>query len=205
MDTLTPSKLNHCEIRWWGGNTASLHVLFVEDEPQDDATLTVTITGTDSGAWSVDGGTTWKDSGESVAAIAGTAYYITFKAVEGYTTPASQTITLAAGSNTLSAIYAEDASGGSTTTASYTVTGIYDFAKFAGTYTLTSGSDGDTDAIYTKDGGGAYIYYYPSISSWCIGTSMSFSNAMARASSITGTWESMDSDYAGGITSIVKN
>jgi hypothetical protein len=66
--------------------------------PTTAGNLTVTITTpAPSGAqWSVDGGATWRNSGETVNGIAADNATVTFKAVSGWFTPMSQTVIITA-------------------------------------------------------------------------------------------------------------
>jgi hypothetical protein len=57
-------------------------------DPSTAGTLKVDITGVASGQWSINGGITWYDSGETITVTAD-SYTVTFKAVDGYTTPES--------------------------------------------------------------------------------------------------------------------
>jgi len=60
------------------------------------ANLVVNIQGTNTGAWSSDGGTTWNDSGDSVA-LADGDHTITFRDVNGFDKPNDIDITMATG------------------------------------------------------------------------------------------------------------
>ncbi|MFA6930009.1 MAG: right-handed parallel beta-helix repeat-containing protein [Lentisphaeria bacterium] len=69
-------------------------------EPTEtQGTLMVTITGSTSGQWSVDGGTTWHASGASALLDPG-VYAITYKDVAGYITPANGSATVVASEST---------------------------------------------------------------------------------------------------------
>lgn len=59
-------------------------------------TGTITITTTPAeGKWSIDGGSTWKDSGSSVSELALGRYKVTFKELAGYTKPEDISVELA--------------------------------------------------------------------------------------------------------------
>lgn len=98
-----------------------------------------------------------------------------------------------------------------TTTVSYVVVATNELAKYSGTYTLSSGSDGSTDAIYTGDNG-MYMFYgkHSSTDCWVCSATVSqgaqpTDNVYIYATGdITGTWYSSDSDYAGNVTSVTR-
>ncbi|MDD2716857.1 MAG: Ig-like domain-containing protein, partial [Candidatus Wallbacteria bacterium] len=78
---LAGNSLTH-EVSWSFNTVAAIpvtHGLTVNLTPDGAVTA--------GAKWSVDNGTTWKDSGTNVALQAGTAYDITFEAVVGYTVP----------------------------------------------------------------------------------------------------------------------
>ncbi len=64
--------------------------------PETAGTLKVDITGAATGQWSINGGVTWYDSGVTITVTAD-SYSVTFKAVDGYTTPVSQSATVEIG------------------------------------------------------------------------------------------------------------
>ncbi len=74
-------------------------------------TLTGYIYGNDAGRWSIDGGTTWNESGTTLTVDAN-AYTVTFKDVEGYYTPAAQNVeVLGDDAVTVSGIYTQITGG----------------------------------------------------------------------------------------------
>ena len=64
--------------------------------PETAGTLKVDITGAAAGQWSINGGVTWYDSGETIT-ITADSYTVSFKDAAGYTTPVSQSATVAIG------------------------------------------------------------------------------------------------------------
>ena len=94
------------------------------------------------------------------------------------------------------------------------MTATGDLSKFSGTYTLTSGTDGSTDAVYTGDNG-MYMFYgkiYDDTETWVCSATLSQGTQptdnvyvyAVNASDIAGAWTKSDSDYTGNVT-IIKN
>jgi hypothetical protein len=87
-----------------GSNTASGTYV------QQFNSLTVAITPADAaaagGQWSIDGGTTWHETGDTITHIAvTTSLTVTFKSVTDWTTPAPQQIQIANSPNQLTGVY----------------------------------------------------------------------------------------------------
>lgn len=140
-----------------------------------DATLTTTITGSTDGKWSVDNGTTWKSSGETVSGYyAGDSVTVTFSSVDGYITPDSQTVTLSGGSNTVTGAY-ESTEGKvkglrfkNTTTTNTTFDGDY----YPTTDTVTYNST--TCTVYKRADGTYYLSKFSGSSGWVIWNSFGY-------------------------------
>ena len=72
--------------------SAEYFEIVLPDEQQ--GVLKVTISGTPEGQWSIDAGTTWNGSGQSLKLDPGT-YTVTYKEVTGFTTPGNESATVA--------------------------------------------------------------------------------------------------------------
>ena len=76
------------------GKSASAAPLTLTIAKAPTGTITITTTPAE-GKWSIDGGSTWKDSGASVSELALGRYTVTFKEISGYTKPSNISVELA--------------------------------------------------------------------------------------------------------------
>ncbi len=107
----------------------------------------------------------------------------------------------------------DDSGDTSATTVSYVVVATGEFSGYSGAYTLSSGSDGSTGAVYAGDNG-KYIWYGTNDAAtacWVCGNAVNAGAAPANnpyiysaTDSITGSWYTSDSDYSGGVTSVTR-
>src|ERR1041385_688192 len=74
-----------------------------------NVTLTPSQAVTAGAQWRVDGGA-WHNSGTSVNGLSNATHTVDFKAVSGWVTPASRSVTIASGSNNISQAYTQAAS-----------------------------------------------------------------------------------------------
>lgn len=153
--------------------------------------LMVSISGA-AGQWSINGGTTWLDSGATAQVNPGTVT-ITFSTVAGYDKPQSITLTVAAG--TLAVLYAAytAATGG---------THRYDSYDIEGDVATLYAQDVDTDDYqYNADHGDA-VPLPPGASAISChpGRFAIFDGILKYKMPYTGTW--VDTGLGGGFTSV---
>ncbi len=144
--------------------------------------LTVTISPSDiGGQWSTDSGTTWHDSGATATLDAGT-YTVTFSTVAGYDTPASQSVTIAAGgTESLTATYAETVTTG---TLSVTISP----SDIGGQWSTDSGTTWyDSGATATLDPG-TYTVTFSTVSGYDSPPSQSVTITGGGSETLTGTY-----------------
>jgi hypothetical protein len=106
--------------------------------------LVVNISGVTGGTWSIDGGTTWNNSGASELVDAGSTKTITFNSVTSngtIYTCSPMTVEMVASNNPVTATYSPFYG--------YSVTSAND-SNVNGTYSLSTGTVGTTNAVYSN-------------------------------------------------------
>lgn len=144
--------------------------------------LTVSITGA-AGQWSVDGGTTWNDSGDELL-IEADDYMITFSAVEGYVTPSNQSATVSVGeTTTIYAVYTEAIAPDAT---ALTVT-IY---GAAGQWSIDSGTNWNNSGVTLTPAAGDYTITFSAVEGYTAPANKSVTVSLGIAVNETASYTS---------------